>query len=285
MSELLTHYTPDNFPYSEILAELTPQIADEGMAPTEAYMTFTQQRDERGLCPSFDYVSSPITTGGHALVPGRPMAGIIAANTHTARQMTSLLDMQGSLVGSEVVLPVDLGKTGWNQSDFMTYWGLTISGPNLSELSSDVQGINGFEAQLARNLYEQGVDTDVMNDPTLDREERRVHYERFVRGYAATMADTNVTSLPAHRLISLVDPDISLGCWTEKRLADTLRIPSQSVVPVRVAAMPEAMPLPTLGEDQRIRMALGGTVCAAAKGGTLLLAKSVLPSPLPAESA
>lgn len=271
MSELLAEYTADRFPYFDILDELTQEVRAEQLEPVDAYLSFLSAKDERGLRPYFDYASTSITTGGHALVPNKPMSDIITANTNTAREMVALMNQQGGLIGREVLLPVDLGYTGWKQSGFMTFWSLVISGPELRTLSYDTQGLSQFERQLETNLHEFGVDRERMDDSKLDREERRPEYDKFVSAYAATLMDSQVDCLPAHSLISLVDPDISLGCWAEKRLADRLDIPTQRVAPVKVASIEEAVTVPTLREDMKIITALGGTVCVAPRGSMLVL--------------
>lgn len=271
MSELLSEYTADRFPYYGILDELTDQIRAEELEPIDAYLRFLDARDEQGLRPYFDYGSTSITTGGHALVPDKPMGEIIAANTNTAREMVTLMNQQGGLIGREVLLPVDLGYTGWKQSGFMTFWSLVISGPDLRDLSADVQGLSVFERQFESNLHEFGVDLERMDDSKLDREARRPEYDSFINAYAATLMDGRVDCLPAHSLISLVDPDISLGCWAEKRLADRLDIPTQRVAPVKVASIDEAVTVSTLREDMKIITALGGTVCVAPRGSMLVL--------------
>jgi hypothetical protein len=72
-------------------------------------------------------------------------------------------------------------------------------------------------------------------------------------------------------MISLVDPDISLGCWAEKQLANELDIPVQRVAPVKLASVDEAVPFEPLREDLRVIMAAGGTVTVAPRGSILTL--------------
>lgn len=271
MSELLAEYTPDRFPYSEILGELTEEVRADGLSPFEAYDRFTIERDSRHLSPYFDYASTSITTGGHALYMDN-IGSIIEANTRTAREMVTLLDKQQTIVGQRVVLPVDMGKTGWSQSEFMEYWSLTIAGPNAKELKTGFGGTpSGFERYLGRYIRDWGVEVDVMNDSSVNREERRPEYEKFVQAYATAIGSLNVRCLPAYRMISLVDPDISLGCWAEKQLANRLDIPVQRVAPVKWASISEAVSFEPLHKDLSVIMAAGGTVCVAPRGSILTL--------------
>jgi hypothetical protein len=85
------------------------------------------------------------------------------------------------------------------------------------------------------------------------------------------MQGTGIRCLPAYRMISLVDPEISLGCSAEKRLAQSLHIPINRIVPVQPVQMEEAVPVPTLREDMNIITAAGGVICVAASGSMLTL--------------
>lgn len=269
MSEVnLPHYDRARFPYAGILQDLTEQIRTAGYEPFEAYEKFLNARDNEKLRPYFDYASTSITTGGHARREDLDMRTVIAKNTKTARDILNLLDAQGTLLGREVVLPVDLGKVGWGQSDFMAYWGLTLAGPDLRKLPN-VQRIHA-DSEFNIFMRREGVDIDLMNS-NMSRDERRPEYMKFVRALAEFVGKLETTSMPAHRLISLVDTSISLGCEAEKELAKTLKIPTQQIVPVKPALVDEAVPVPTVREDLKIITALGGTVCVAAKGSMLTL--------------
>jgi hypothetical protein len=269
MSEHVPGYTPDRFPYSAILSDMTGWVEQHSIGPVEAYAGFLDERERRGLSPYFDYASTSITTGGHARYMD-DTAGVIAANTRTARQMVELLDDQGTITGRRMILPVDLGKTGWSQSEFMTFWALTISGPDLRDLPNDIQGLTTFEDDLDQQLRNHGVDLSVM-DSHLGREERNPHYIRFIDAYVGAMQNTGVRCLPAYRMVSLVDPEISLGCSAEMRLARELGIPVNRVVPVKPATVEEAVPVPTLKQDMNVITAAGGVVCVAARGSMLTL--------------
>ncbi len=266
MTELLDGYTTDRFPYSEILGELTLEARDKGMGPIETYAEFLDRRDAAELSPYFDYASTSITTGGHALY--LPNIGeVISANTRTAREMVTLLDRQGALIGPRVVLPVDMGKTGWTQAGFMTYWGLTIAGPDIREPGM----VTSLEYKLSHQLEAQGADLELMNDASIDREDRWPEYEKFIGALTGAIGSSSVRCLPAYRLISLVDPDISLGCRAEKHLANQLQIPTARVMPVKLSTVEEAVPFEPLRHDLKVIMAAGGSVCVAQRNSILTL--------------
>ena len=270
MREPLASYTQANFPYSGILAELTEQARKQGLSPAEAYAVFLDKRAHANLSPYFDYASTSITTGGHAhYMPN--IANVIEANTRTAREIIALLDRQRTLVGHRVVLPVDLGKTGWSQAEYITYWGLTIAGPDLRLLRRRKTGIKSFEDKLKANLDSFGVDLTTMNSNDVDREVRRVQYALFVKALAEAIRAIDVRRIPAYRVISLVDTSISLGCWAEKQLADMLRIPTQRVAPVKLASVDDAVPFSPLLKDIKVIVANGGVICVAPEGSILTL--------------
>lgn len=277
MSELLAEYTASNFPYSYILEELTDEVKDQGLTPVEAYASFLDKRDERWLSPQFDYASTSITTGGHAHHLDN-IGEVIASNTRTAREMVALLDQQGTIFGQRVVLPVDMGNTGWTQSEFMTYWGLTIAGADVREFRSGETGFARFERTLSKRVEDRRADLEVMNSSKVDREERRPHYDRFVNALMSAIEDERLSCLPAYRMISLVDPQISLGCWAEARLADKLNVPLQRVAPVKLSSVDEAVPFERLREDMKVIMAAGGSVLVAPRDSILTLVSSNAPS-------
>ncbi|HET8671820.1 MAG TPA: hypothetical protein VFM05_14720, partial [Candidatus Saccharimonadales bacterium] len=108
-------------------------------------------------------------------------------------------------------------------------------------------------------------------DSSQPPEVRSPHYDHFIDAYVAAMRGIAVRCLPAYQMISLVDPEISLGCSAEKRLARALDIPIKRVVPVRPAELNEVIPIPTLREDMNVITAAGGIICVAARGSMLTI--------------
>lgn len=263
MSEFPHGYNSQRFPYSEILQRLTDRIRAERLTPVQAYIEFCKERDTRNLGVHANYGSTSITTGGHVYL--KSLDKIIEANTRTARLMVTQLTEQGSLIGRRMILPSDMGANGWSQSDFMTYWSLTIAGPDYRRLAR-------FEAEFVKSQKKHGVEFDIMNDSKLNKEERRPIYAQFVDAFAQTIKTTKVRCLPVYSLISLVDPDISIGCWAEKRLATALDIPLQGVAAVKPADVEEISP--PLREDLRILVANGSSVLVASRGSMLTLVGS-----------
>jgi hypothetical protein len=276
MTELAAGYTTEDFPYAPILGELTDVVRENSWSPVEAYLRFLDMRDKADLSPYFDYGSTAISTAGHARnaeTKGLSMSQIIAANTDTARQLAGLMHKQGTLEGPELVLPVDLGNTGWTQSQFMEYWGLTIPGPDLRELRKVEGAFGRFERNMDLSLARHGVDLTIMNNSRLERNERRQHYVGFISAFAEIVEETDVVKNPARRFIKFVDTAVSLGTSAEDQLAREMDINRYEVAAVKPATLDEAVPMSTLREDMRVIMALGGSVLVAPKGAMLTLVR------------
>jgi hypothetical protein len=273
MSEAIGAYTPERFPYYEILDELTASVQAVGMTPVQAYKEFLDERDAFELTPYFDYVSTSKFTGGHARIPGKCQEEIVAANTETARDIVAVLDAEGVVEASEILLPADLGNTDWSQSRYMLFCSLVIAGRDIRGLRSGLTPLTTFENKLDRCMREAGVRIDIM-DSALDSEVRRPEYSKFVRAFAGLMRDIDLPGIPAHRLISLVDTRSSLECTAERVLADELSIPRQQVVATGPALNPEdTLPLDRLRQDAEAISAHGGHIMLAQFEASLMLTR------------
>jgi hypothetical protein len=67
-------------------------------------------------------------------------------------------------------------------------------------------------------------------------------------------------------MISLIDPQESLGCSAEAAFADMLDIPRMRIA----GSLSDAVPRPTLREDLHAIMAMGGQILVAQKGSVLV---------------
>jgi len=277
MGEAIGAYTPERFPYYEILGELSERIQMEGMTPVRAYEEFLNERDTFELGPYFDYASTSRGTGGHACVPGKAREEIIASNTQTARDIVSVLDAHGSIEGREVLLPVDLGDTGWTASRAMLFCALVIAGPDLRSRGGGLRPLTNFENRLYRRMGECGVRTDIM-DSDRDLETCSPHYFGLVRAFAGLIHDMDLPGTPAHRLVSLVDNRASLEGRAECLLADELAIPRQRVVatgPMQDAR--SALPLERLRQDVNVIANYGGYIMEAQTDARLMLTRDTEP--------
>jgi hypothetical protein len=306
MTEAIAQYSPEAFPYAGILEELSEEIRQVGMMPAEGYARFLDMRDAHPGIPNpayLNYGSTAMTTGGHARVLKadaetllkpeisallRPdvsittgghsraaipanMGEVVAANTHTARQLAMVLRSQGVIRGNRFLLPVDLEDVGYLQSEYLTYWGFTITGPDLRKLPKGVQALNTFEKDMAKSMREHGVALEIMNNSSLSRDERRPQYANFIGGLIATLEAYNMLPyLPINELDSLVDAGISLGSDTEKVLAGKRGIPTKHVAAVQLAPSYDEVVPDSLRHDLHVIDAFGGRTIRVAEAGKLL---------------
>lgn len=264
-------YTPEKFPISEIFSGLTESVRENETQPIEAYWDFEGQLIRRGLHRVLDYGSTSITSGGHARTPGADMGQIIQSNTRTARELVTVLEASGSVQGHEMALPVDLGKTGWNQSQFMVFWSLVIGGPDLRH-TNETRVFGNLERQIGESMKNHEVDDLVMADASLGNEPRRPEYTKFAEAFADLFFERGDCK-PVRRFISLVDPHLSLGAYAEKVLAMELGIDLFRVAAVKPASVEEAVKLPTLKEDLKVIQAYGGEVVVAQKDSMLTVVR------------
>jgi hypothetical protein len=71
-------------------------------------------------------------------------------------------------------------------------------------------------------------------------------------------------------MISLIDPQESLGCSAEAAFADMLDIPRMRIAAMEPGSLSDAVPRPTLREDLHAIMAMGGQILVAQKGSVLV---------------
>jgi hypothetical protein len=260
-------YTPSRFPFAAIFAGLTDYAQSHTCSAIDLYIRYQQERRRARLTPCPDYASTSITSGGHARRAGMEMMQIIAANTRTAREMVSLMEHQGALDRESVILPVDLGHVpGWRQSDYIHFWLLVIGGTDL-RLRPGNSRLRQYEKELDRALIDRGVDLMVMNDFNKSAAERAPEYFRYADAcvQAAKLSKADREATPARKIVSLVDPQVSLGGQTERYFARTLGIPVYLPRAVRPArGVGEAITVRRLARDVETIISFGGTVCEVA---------------------
>ncbi len=266
-------YNSDRFPFAAIFERLTDYTQSHSISPLDAYLIYQSECRKARLTPCPDYASTSITSGGHARVAGLEMEQIIAANTRTARDLVVLMDKHGTLDRQAVVLPVDLGHVpGWQQSDYILFWMLVISGFDLWIRPGNSR-IREFEKALRRAVEQTGADLKVMNSFKLTAEERAPQYFRFadacVQAARESKADRRATSV--RKLVSLVDPHVSLGGQTERYFARKLSIPVYLPRAVKPAdGLEQVLSARRLARDVEMIISYGGTVCEVADHSALV---------------
>ncbi len=266
-------YNGQRFPFAAIFERLTEHMQNRSISPLDAYLLYQRECRQARLTPCPDYASTSITSGGHSRCAGLDMEQIIAANTRTARDLVVLMDEHGTLDRQAVVLPVDLGHVpGWQQSDYILFWMLVISGFDLWTRPGNSR-IQEFERGLERALKQTGADLKAMNSFTLTAEARAPQYFRFadacVQAAKASKSDRRATSV--RKLVSLVDPHVSLGGQTERYFARQLGIPVYLPRAVKPAdGLEQVLSTRRLARDVEMIIGWGGTVCEVADHSALV---------------
>jgi len=119
-------HTPE-FSYRPLLQELTEVVNTEQLDPYEAYNWLHEQGDAKKLEPQV-YCSSSITSGGHARDESLHMREVIARNTESARMLAEQLAADRQIRPESAIEPVFVGKTHWDQAQFMEFWLSVIGG-------------------------------------------------------------------------------------------------------------------------------------------------------------
>lgn len=269
MAEGSLDYTRDNFPIFGVLEDLTESLNDSIAEPTEALVRYnnlyTKQLGRRR--GGERYASTSVTSGGHARRPGLNIKEIIAANTNTARQTLGELAIKGAVNKNAVINPVDLGYIkGWSQVEFMKFWLGIIGGLDLGKRGGN-QKARLYERSLANSLKRRQVNLQVMTDSAKEATERAPEYFRFALAHADTTEELmgRLDLSPVNDVLSLVDPDLSLGSQTERIFARMRGIPTFKVAPVMPGTL-EASISPALQQDLDKIIRFGATVCTLAEG-------------------
>lgn len=198
-------------PFRDVLGELTIEANDEGLDPFDTYVRMREKMSRLGL-QALDYCSSSITSGGHARDDSLGMGDIIRKNTDTAMGLCDELFEVGQLSPRTAVEAVVLGKIGWKQSDYMTFWLTTMSG-----VPSSGHGVLDSIRSLRKDFsaamrHSETLDMDVY-DSKQNAELRAPHYFEHAQLFAETVEQHDPS--PVERIIRLVDPEMSLGAQTE----------------------------------------------------------------------
>lgn len=272
----LKPYNRQNFPIAGVLEDMTEVIHDQGMDYVEAYALTNQKLGQAELAGrEFDYIRTAVTSGGHSRVSevaGLGIGAVIKANTDTSREMLRNLEAKGDIKAKNAILPTDLGKTGWDQTQFMGYFALTIGRPDLAEIAKQSSGFTKLEKKIGRAITGHEIDLELMGNPQLTHDQRRPEYAKFAQAFASLFRGNSFNVAPVERIIGFVDTDLSLGSYSEKMLGQHLGIP-QFRVAIAKPGQVDDLSQYKLREDLRVISANGGEVCVAPSQSTLTLVR------------
>jgi hypothetical protein len=219
------------FSYRPILQELTQVVNAQGLDPYEAYAWLYPQQTVQGLKPE-SYLTSSITSGGHARDDSLEMREVIARNTHSALLLAEQLANDRLLRREGAIEPVVVGKTQWNQAEFMEFWLSVIGGYQLTP---------GFVARDCDNLRTSArrsfEDADLNMDLMLSKAAAGVRAPEYFKMSAAFAGLVNggMDAEPIGTLIRMIDTDMSLGSQAERAFARQIGTKVMNICIVRPA--------------------------------------------------
>lgn len=203
------------FTYRPLLKELTEDVNAQGLDPYEAYRWLYERESDLELHPE-TYLSSSITSGGHARDDSLQMGEIIARNTESARLLANQLARDGQIRPEAAIEPVFVGKTHWNQAEFMQFWLSVIGGFDFTPgfVARDVNNLR-IAAQQAFRAAELDLDVMVSKAPA---DQRASEYFKMSTAFASLITRGD-NAEPVDAVIRMIDTDMSLGSQTERAFA------------------------------------------------------------------
>lgn len=207
--------TPE-FIYRPVLHELTNQVNDQGLDPYEAYFAFYDQIQKIGYIPD-SYLSSSITSGGHARDESLQMRDIIARNTRSAYLLADQLSIDCQINPLTAIEPVAVGKTHWNQAQYMEFWLSVIGGVQFKK-DSIANGVDALRNAAKDQFNVHGVDLDFMVSAATP-EERAAEYFKMATAFAGIIKANKIAYKPVDKVVRMIDPDKSLGAQAERAFA------------------------------------------------------------------
>jgi len=203
------------FTYRPLLQELTTVVNNEGLDPYEAYCWLYEKQTALTLEPE-TYLSSSITSGGHARNDSLEIREIIARNTRSAQLLADQLAVDGQIQAESAIEPVFVGKTPWNQGQFMEFWLSVIGGFQFTP-GFTARDVDNLRSSASRSFAEVDLDVDLM----ISREtaERRAPEYFKMSGAFARLISGGAEARPIGTLIRMIDTDMSLGSQTERAFA------------------------------------------------------------------
>jgi hypothetical protein len=203
------------FAYRPILQELTAVVNEAALDPYEAYLWLSEQQATHGLQPD-SYLSSSITSGGHARDNELGMGDIIARNTESARLLAEQLAVDRQIEPQAAIEPVFVGKTPWNQAQFMEFWLSVIGGFQVTK-GFAARDVDGLRRTVQQSFEAAELDLELMvSKQTAER--RAPEYFKMSTAFADIIR-SGWEAAPIGTVVRLIDTDTSLGSQTERAFA------------------------------------------------------------------
>ncbi len=248
--------SPD-FAYRPLLQELTSSVVDEGLDPYEAYQWLYEHSENAGLQAN-TYCSTSITSGGHARDESLEMRDVIERNTESARLLSEQLAHDRQIEPAAAIEPVFVGKTHWNQPEFMEFWLSVIGGYTFTTgfVSRDV---NNLRASAKSAFQSHELDVDLMSSKA-SAEVRAVEYFKMSNAFA-NLITSGTPAKPIDIVIRMIDTELSLGAQTERAFARQIGSRVMNIAVVKPAQPEDLFAVNrVLAEDTARLIRFGATV-------------------------
>lgn len=203
------------FLHRPILEELTDEVKDKGFDPYEAYVWLYEKQKNNKL-RSETYCSTSITSGGHARDDSLSIQEIIARNNESAKMLAEQLAFDGQINPETSIEPVFVGKTGWNQAEYMEFW-LSVIGGFEFDKGSLASGVDGLRSSIQRAFKEEKFNIDIINS-NVSADERAKEYFKMSSAFAELILK-GAPATPIDKVIRMIDTEQSLGAQTERAFA------------------------------------------------------------------
>lgn len=203
------------FTFRPVLQELTSLVNSEQLDPYEAYCWLYERQIALTLEPE-SYLSSSITSGGHARDDSLEIRDIVARNTRSAMLLADQLAIDGQVRAESAIEPVVVGKTHWNQAQFMEFWLSVIGGFQFTP-GFIARGVDKLRTSAGRSFSEVDLDLDLMISRE-NAERRAIEYFKMSHAFAKLITD-GAEARPINTLVRMIDTDMSLGSQTERAFA------------------------------------------------------------------
>ena len=245
------------FSYRPLLQELTAVVNDRGFDPYEAYGWLYEKQAALYLTPQ-TYLSSSITSGGHARDETLEMKEVISRNTESARILAEQLATDGQIQPESAVEPVFVGKTHWNQAEFMEFWLSVIGGYQLTPgfIARDVDNLRSTTHEAFR-AKELDVGLMISKESAVTR---APEYFKMSNAFA-DLITAGMDATPMDTVVRMIDTDMSLGAQTERAFARHIGTKVMKISVVRPAQPQDLEQVNSvLAEDTARLIRFGATV-------------------------
>ena len=247
---------PD-FPYRPLLEQLTAAVTDNRLDPYEGYAWLWEQQSSQGLAPEV-YCSTSITSGGHARDESLRIGEVIKRNTDSAQLLADQLAIDRQIDPSATIEPVFVGKTHWDQAQYMEFWLSVIGGFELTPgfIARDVDSLRR-SASGAFAAAELDMDLMVSKAPATDRASE---YFRMSTAFAELIRQ-GMSARPMDTVVRMIDTELSLGAQTERVFARQIGSKVMNICAIKPATTADLASVNrTLADDSARLISFGATV-------------------------